>query len=206
MVRKKSIYLVSLILISTTIACSIFGVGQQVHTAEQTANALRTDVSGIVNAGGGLIKTAQAIATQHPSVLETVKAIATKGAPVLSTIQAVATYNPGLVQTAQAILNKEVPTGEPPSDIPILYRDQTQNFFGASQYILYTSPTPYSQVLEFYKTEMPNNGWQFLESESHEYANAAQLNYSKDIRTSTINLSLNPLNNTTVVVINIVTH
>jgi hypothetical protein len=50
---------------------------------------------------------------------------------------------------------------------------------------------------------MLNNGWQFLESDSHEYANAAQLNYFKDNRIATINLSINPLNSTTVVVISI---
>ena len=50
---------------------------------------------------------------------------------------------------------------------------------------------------------MPNNGWQYLESVSHEYTNAAQLDYYKDNRIATINLSINPLNNTCVVVISI---
>jgi hypothetical protein len=204
--RTKSIYLVILVVVVSTLACSITGVQQQARTAEQTAIALRTDVGGIVNAGSSLIKTAQAIATKHPGILETVKAIATQGAPVISTIQAVATYNPGLVQTAQAVINQEIPTGEPPTDIAIINRDQVQNYFGSSQYIFYTSPTQYAHVLEFYKTEMPNDGWQYLQDNSHEYANASQLNYFKDTRTATINLSLNPLNNTTVVVINIVTH
>ncbi|MFZ0532080.1 MAG: hypothetical protein WAM09_02790 [Anaerolineales bacterium] len=206
MYRTKSIYLVILVIMVSTLACSITGVQQQTRMAEQTAIALRTDVGEIVNAGSSLIKTAQAIATEHPGILETVKAIATQGAPVISTIQAVATYNPGLVQTAQAVINQEIPTGEPPTDIPIINRDQVQNYFGSSQYIFYTSPTQYAHVIEFYKTEMPNDGWQYLQDNSHEYANASQLNYFKDTRTATINLSLNPLNNTTVVVINIVTH
>jgi hypothetical protein len=204
--HNKSIYLVILAIMVGTLACSISGVQQQAQTAEQTVQAVRTDVGGIINAGSSLIKTAQGLATEHPGILETVKAIATQGAPVLSTIQAVATYNPGLIQTAQAVINKEIPTGEPPIDIPIFNRDQVQNYFGSNQYIFYTSPTQYSQVLEFYTTEMPNNGWQYLQDDSHEYTNAAQLNYFKDTRTATINLSLNPLNNTTVVVINIVTH
>jgi hypothetical protein len=204
--RNKSFYLVILVIVVSTLACSISGVQQQAQSAEQTALALRTDVGGIIDAGSSLIQTAQALATEHPGILETVKAIATHGAPVLSTIQAVATYNPGLVQTAQAVINKEIPAGEPPIDIPIFNRDQVQNYFGSSQYIFYTSPTQYAQVLEFYTTEMPNEGWQYLQDDSHEYPNASQLNYFKDTRTATINLSLNPLNNTTVVVINIVTH
>jgi hypothetical protein len=53
---------------------------------------------------------------------------------------------------------------------------------------------------------MPNNGWQFRENNSHEYANAAQLTYEKDNRTATINLAFNPLNNTSVIVINLNTH
>lgn len=204
--RKKPIFLFILILISGTLACSITGIQQQAQSVEQTAQALRTEVGGIVTVGGSLLKTAQALGTQHPGVLETVKALATQGAPLLSTIQAVATYNPGLVQTAQAFINQEIPTGEPPSDIPIINRDQASNYFGSSQYIFYITPTGYTQVLDFYKSEMPNNGWQYLQSDSHEYANAAQLNFYKDTRVSTINMSLNPLNNTTVVIINIVSH
>jgi len=204
--EKKSIYLVILILTMSTLACSLSGVRQRAQTALQTAIKIRTEVSGIVNAGNSLIETAQAIATEHPGVLETAKAIATQGAPLLSTIQAVATYNPGLVRTAQAVIEQEIPTGEPPIDIPIINRDEAYNYFGSSQYIFYTSPTSYAQVLDFYTAEMLNNGWQYLQNDSHEYANAAQLNYSKDSRTAIINLSLNPLNNTTVVVISILAH
>jgi hypothetical protein len=204
--RNKPIYLILLMLFVGTIACSFSGARQQAQTIEQTALALRTDIGGIITAGGSLIKTSQALETQHPGILETVKALATQGAPMISTIQAVATDNPGLVQTAQALIAQEIPTGEPPPDIPIINREKADNYFGSSQYIIYTSPVEYSQVLDFYKTEMPNNGWQFLESDSHVYANAAQLNYYKDTRTATINLSRNPLNNSSVVVINIITH
>jgi len=203
---NKFIYLVILTIMASTLACSISSVRQQAQTAVQTAITLRTEVGGIINAGSSFIETAQAIATEHPGVLETAKAITTQGASVISTIQAAATYNPGLVQTAQAFIGQEIPTGEPPSDIPMINQDQVHNYFGSSQYIFYTSPTQYSQVLEFYKTEMPINGWKFLPNDSHEYANAAQLNYFKDTRTATINLSLNPLNNTSVVVIDILPH
>ncbi len=201
--QYKPLYLIILLLIATTLACSISGVSKQAQSVEQTAQALKTEVGGIVTAGGSLITTAQALATQNPGILETVKAYTTLGAPMISTVQAVGTNNPGLVETAQAFINQEKPTGEPPADMPIFNREQADSFFGSSQYIFYISPSEYTQVLDFYKTQMPNNGWQFLESDSHEYTNAAQLNYYKDNRIATINLSANPLNNTTVVIISI---
>jgi hypothetical protein len=203
MKKFKPVNLVVLILIGSTLACSISGISKQTRSVEQTAQAIKTDVGGIASAGGSLLSTAQAVQTQHPGVLETVKAFTTQGAPLISTIQAVATNNPGLVQTAQTIIEQEIPTGEAPIDIPIYNPDQAQNYFGSNQYIFYITPNEYAKILDFYKTQMLNNGWQYLESDSHEYANAAQLNYFKDNRIATINLSINPLNSTTVVVISI---
>ena len=206
MSRKEHKYLFILILFAGTLACSLSGARQHAQTIEQTAQSFRTDVGGLVSSGKSLIKTAQSLETQHLGVLATVKALATKGVPMISTIQAVATDNPGLVQTAQALIKDEIPTGEPPSDIPIVDRENLGNYFGSSQYIIYTSSVEYKQLLDFYKREMPNNGWQFLKSDSHEYANAAQLNYYKDTRTTTINISNNPMNNSTVVIISIINH
>lgn len=203
--HKSLIFMAILALMAATLACSISGIGQKATTAKHTANAIETDVGGVVAAGGSIINTAEAIGTQHPGIVETVKAVATQGAPLLSTIEGVATNNPGLVQTAQALIQKEIPTGEPPSDIPVMNRDQLNDFLGSSQYIFYTSPNKYADVLKFYQTEMPNNGWQLNQSKSHDFSNAAQLVYEKDNRTATINLSLNPLNNTTVVVIDVTT-
>jgi hypothetical protein len=204
--RSKPIFTFFLLLIAATLACSIPGIAQQGQRVEQTVQSVSTEVGGIITSGGSFIKTAEALGTQVPGVLETVKAVGTQSVPLISTIQAVGTYNPGLVQTAQAFINQGIPTGEPPSDIPIKNRDQAGNYFGSSQYIFYTSPVTYDQVLDFYKTEMPKNSWQYNQSDSHEYANAAQLNYSKDNRIATVDLSINPLNNTSVVVINITTH
>jgi hypothetical protein len=189
-----------------SMACSIPGIIQQAQNAGQTAQSVRTEVSGIVTSGGSLLKTAQSLGTQVPGVIETLKAISTQGPPLLNTLQAVGTYNPGLVKTAQAFVNNEIPTGEPPSDIPIFKRDENSTYFDSSQYIFYISPGNYELILLFYQTEMPGNGWQYLQSDSHEFTNAAQLVYYKDNRTAVIDLSLNPLNNTTVVVINSMSH
>jgi hypothetical protein len=203
---RKNIYLILMILLIGSLACSISSTGKQIQSANQTVSSVRTQVGGAINFGSSMLKTAEAIATSHPHVLETAQALLTQAAPAIGTIQSVATYNPGLLQTAQAAVGRELPTGEPPTDIPILSQDQVYNFFGSSQYIFYTTPTQYPQVLDFYQTQMPDYGWKFQESESHEYAKAAELVYTSGSRTATVNLSLNPLNQTSVVVITIVNH
>lgn len=203
MKRKYLLMLGILLMLVLTISCTLSGIRQQASDVEQTAQALRTDVSGIVSMGSSLINTARALETQHPGILETVKALGTKGAPAISTMKAVSTNNPGLVQTAQAMFENEIPTGEPPSDIPVFARHEAENYFASSQYIFYTTPNEYTHVLAFYKIEMLAAGWQYQDGESHEYANAALLKYDKDTRTARINMSHNPLNKTTVVVIDI---
>jgi hypothetical protein len=157
----------------------------------------------IVDKGNSLIETAQALETQHPGVLATVKSVGTQAAPILNALEAAATDNPGLIQTAKAAIQGKIPSGEPPSDIPLLDHQQMQDYFGSSQYIFYTSASTFEYVLDFYQTAMLANGWQYIEDQSHQYPNAAQLIYQQDDRRVTINLSLNPLNNTTSIVINI---
>jgi hypothetical protein len=202
MQNKKLIYL-AFIIISGMLACSLSNVSQNAGSIKETAQALGTDVNGLVSSSGSLIQTARALGTDHPGIIGTVKAIGTQGAPLLSTIQAVSTNNPSLLETAKALVDSGLPTGEPPPDIPIIDKDVATNFLGGEKYIIYSTPNEYSYVLDFFKTEMQASGWQLVQDDSHEYAKAAQLNYYKDSRTATVNLSRNPLNDTTVVVINI---
>jgi hypothetical protein len=201
--KLHPIYLSLAILTSATLACSLSGVRQKVNSVEGTAVAIVTGISEIIHAGGSLIETAQAIQTQKASIIETARAIATQGAPLVATIQAATTHHPGLVQTAKALVKQEVPSGDLPGDIPIFHPDEVDNFFASSQYVFYTCQVEYTQILDFYKIEMPVNGWQYLVDDSQEYAQAAQLSYSKDTRIATVNLSRNPLNDSSVVVINI---
>jgi len=195
-----------MLLIATTLACSLSTIRQQVSSAQQTANSLKTKVSGAITAGGAIVDTAQGYGTEYARIRQTVEVWATKGASLLSTIQGVATLSPGLVQTAQSFIESEIPTGEPPSDIPLLDPGQMESFYGSSQYIFYITSMDYIQVLGIYQTSMPHEGWQYLSDNSHEYAQAAQLSYYKDTRTAVVDISLNSLNNTTVVIINIIDH
>lgn len=206
MPKNKRIYLLISLLLASSLACSLSSTRQQVQSAAETASSIKNKIVGVVDTGSSLINTAQALASQHPGILETAQAVATQGAPVISTVQAVATNSPGLVQTAQALIAQEIPTGEPPSDIPLLAQDQVYNYFGSSQYIFYTTPASYPQVLAFYQSQMPEQGWQLNQTDSHYYAQASELVYSKDTRTVTMNLSFNPLNNNSVIVIDITYH
>lgn len=178
--KRKEFYLVVLLLILTSLACSLSSTRQQVQSVVETASSVKTQVDGVVSAGSSLINTAQALTTERPGILETAQSMATQGAPLLSTIQAVATNSPGLVGTAQNFLVEQLPSGEPPTDIPILAQDQVYNYFGSSQYIFYTTPTQYAEVLDFYQSQMENNDWELDQTESHEYANAAELVYQKN--------------------------
>jgi hypothetical protein len=199
--RRAKIIIFIITLLFSSVACSVLNIGKQAHSAEQTALAVKTQVGGVIDTSSSLLKTAQAFVNSQPELLETARALTTQLAPLASTVVAVDRDHPGLIQTSQAAIRREIPTGEPPSDIPVLDSDQVYNFFGTSQYIFYTTPVLYPQVLEFYRTQMPENGWQYMDNKSHEYANAAELIYAKEARLATLNLSSNPLNQTSVVVI-----
>ncbi|NJD60405.1 MAG: hypothetical protein FIA98_13510 [Anaerolineae bacterium] len=201
--QKTPLCLLILLVMTVSIACSLPGIIQKASSAKQTASALKTEVGGVISFGSSIIETAQALETQHPGVLATVKAIGTQSAPLLRALESAATDHPNLVQTAQAAIQQEVPSGEPPSDIPLLEHQQMANYFGSSQYIFYTSSSAYSYVLDFYQSGMANNGWQYIKDESHLYPNATQLVFEKGDRRATINLSLNTMNNTSTIIINI---
>jgi len=204
--HRKRIFSLILLLTVTTLGCSLSSIRQQVSSAQQTANSLKTRISGAITAGGAIVDTAQGYGTDYAQLRQTVEIWATKGASMLSTIQGVATLSPGFVQTAQSFIENEIPTGEPPADIPLLDLEQMVSYYGSSQYIFYITPMDYIQVLSIYQISMPHEGWQFLSDNSHEYAQAAQLSYYKDTRTAVVDISLNSLNNTTVVIINIIDH
>jgi len=200
---NSPLYYLGFLIIAGLLACTFSSIGPRLRSVDQTARAVRTKVSGAVTVGSSALDTAQAIEAKSRAVIETIKAIATQGVPLLNTVEAAATQNPSLFQTVQAIFEHERPTGEPPIDIPLLDQAQMEDYFASSQYIFYITPVKYAQVLAFYQIEMAENGWQYLELESSQYAQAAQLKFSKDSRTAVINLSFNTLNNTTVVIITI---
>jgi hypothetical protein len=142
-----------------------------------TARAVETEIG-----ASGLLETAVAAATQEgPSMLETAQAFATQ-------------EGPGLQETAKAAM------GEPPADIPII-EGEKDNIVTGEFLVSYEIPMSLQDVAEFYKAEMPANGWSKVEQGWIESETIAALNYEKSDRTAAITLNINPVNRKTLVVI-----
>jgi hypothetical protein len=207
----KNLRIVTLIplLLMITLACNLFSqVESLANSAQQgqeileTAQSLSTDVSST-----GMLETAQAMATQvgESGLAETAQAFATEQGPSLAeTAQAVATQQgPGLMETAQAMVTKAAVTfGDAPADIPVV-EDENENFFSTAELVSYFTPTPYAEVLTFYKEQMPVNDWIKVDEDWVETESAAILKFTKPDRIATVTISVNPLDNMTVVMITI---
>lgn len=187
-IKKNRHIIFILFLVVATLACqAISTVSEQVEETKATVVSVVTEVQEVVTE-------VQEVATQ-------IQEVATESAPLLATVKAVATENPGLAQTAQAIVTQGFSFGEAPPDIPVVDQDQVQSYFGSKDFVSYITTLDYTTVLEFYKTEMPANGWEAVEAGSFEFENTAFLNYAKPNRNATVTLSVNPTDNTTIVAI-----
>ncbi len=152
-------------------------------------------VSGLTEAGEGL-QTVQAVGTELATsgALETIQAVATQGG-FEQTAEALATQaeSGGFAETAEAIATQSaggggVTFGDVPPDVPVV--EDTQNLFGSESTVSYFTSLDYNTVLEFYKKEMPANGWNEDTSQtSVETADAAVLYYVKDNRAATVTIS-----------------
>lgn len=150
-------------------------------------------ISGLTEAGEGL-QTVQAIGTELATTgaLETVQAVVTEGG-LEQTAEAFATQaeSGGFAETAEAIATQSaggVTFGDVPADVPVL--EDPKDLFGMESIVSYSTSLEYNAVLEFYKKEMPANGWTEDTSQtSVETTDAAVLYYVKDGRTATVTLS-----------------
>jgi len=197
------IILIGMIILTTLACSSFFGVSKDVEQGLGTARAVVTQARGLATQAGPFLQTAQAFATQNPGILETVQAFATQNAPLVSTLQSVATANPGLVQTVQAVISQNLPSGPAPEDIPVIDQSQTENFYGSEQLLTYYTPLTFQEVLTFYKVEMSAFGWEADASASREFSSAVSLVYHRLDRTATVNMTVNPANQYTFVIITI---
>ena len=222
--HKKSFQLawIACVLVAATLACNaISGISQDLQGAKGTAQAVASDVGGLVTEVGGssFAQTAQALVTEQGSqLLSTGEALATEAAQrgLLETAQAYATENgsqllstgqtlvtqaagSGLMETAQAMATSGVSVGSAPADIPVVSEDSLRNFFGTDVLVSYTTSLDYQTVLDFYKTEMANNGWTPNPDNTVERENNAELHFDKPDRAATVELT--GTGNETIVVI-----
>lgn len=152
---------------------------------DETAQAMASEAAAI-----GLDETAQAIATQvaESGLEETAQAFITQNAPgMVETAQAMVTnQGAGLVETAQALATQAAAAlGQAPAEIPIVPGDK-DNYSASGLYVSYTTPLSFAEVLDFYKREMVNEGWNKVDLGSVETETSAILNYEKPDRKAAV--------------------
>ena len=200
------------------LACNLIsGLLQDVEGMKSTAVSIATEAKG----GQEALSTAQAIATQlgGSHLIETARAMATdvSQSGAVETLQALVTQpTPGLNETLQSFLTQEAPSLEetakalltqvsplspsPPVDIPIIGGEK-ENLVVLKGTVSYTVAVPYSEVVSFYKKEMPRKGWLFQAATSQELEHSSIFNYTKDNRSASVSIIFNPADQKTVVMI-----
>lgn len=204
------------ILAFTALACgALSGVQERVDRTRQTVEAAATKIEQgqellataqafTTQVGGqSLIPTAQAFATQlgESGVLETAKAVATQQGPaLLSTALAIATeQGSSLVGTAQAFVT-QVAQGTPAADIPVA-GGEIEFYAQTPSLVSYTTSLPFAQVLDFYKQQMPERGWELSDTGWFETASSAHMRYKKADRWASVNIATDTRGSRTLVVI-----
>lgn len=147
------------VLALAVVACVCGPVGQA-QQGLQTAQAAASEVQGLATQAQAFATQAEALATQieQSGLQETAQALATQA------------ESGTLVVPGQ---------GETPEDIPLL--EDRQNFVGGANYVTYTTGADYQTVVDFYKKEMPAQGWT-ASGDAMEFSGIATLSYSKDNR------------------------
>lgn len=218
---KKQILLFSILIFSVAainLSCSLFSnlsrnINRTKSTLESAATGIHESQSLLDTAKAyatefsqsDIMATGQALATQakDSGFLETAQAYLTsEGSGALETMQAFVTeQGPELLQTSQAYMTEMSNQNDKPvEDIPIVQGEKTNLFF-SNDNISYYTKMDFASVLAFYKNEMPNNGWRKVEQGWVETPSSAVLYYEKPDRSVSITLSINPLDNHTVVMI-----
>jgi hypothetical protein len=149
---------------------------------EETAIAAMTDVP-----AEDLMKTAESFATILPD-----------GEGIMETAAAEFGVIPGFG-------NGDDPgdmQGSPPPDIPVL--EDADILVANQQLVHYTSTKPQAEAVEFYKVQMPANGWDLLEEHTNETDNSVILTYKKPNRTALV--AVTHLNGVTTVTVSIQTN
>jgi hypothetical protein len=189
------------LLLAVTLACNLLsGISEDVRGARDTAQAIATQARGLGDQAQGLatafdsgVETLQAFATEEaPQVLETGQALLTEASErgLLETAQARITEDGSqFLATLEAVATQGFSTTEGPEDIPVVDESTVSDFYASDFLVSYFSSLDYSTVLEFYKQEMPENGWTEVQEGTLETESAAVLKFEKDDRTATVTLS-----------------
>jgi uncharacterized protein YoxC len=188
--KNKRIFIsLLLLLLLLSLACSLTEVGSRANEVKETAESVVTDAVGLATEGAPLIETVQSIATDIPELKVTAEALITE--------------NPEVVGTLQAIATEGLDMGEAPSDIPVVDEATITNFYGSDAFVSYTTNQGFQAVVDFYKYEMPANGWEADPDLTFEIKNTATLTWNQVDRQAIVIISFNPLDDSVFVAITI---
>jgi len=120
----------------------------------------------------------------------------------------------GVIETAQSAITEQAPTiqafvtevymdpEKAPPDIPVMEGEKSA-FIGTPSAVSYFINTEVAQVVDFYKKEMPVQGWTFLEADSTESDLNTELHFQKGGRKAIVMITEVPFVGQTTIVITI---
>lgn len=184
------IMLVICLLVAASLACQLVNNIRQGVEMVSTGQAIATDFGGLATQiiPGGVAETAQAMITQveESGIVETAQSAITEQAPTL-----------------QAFVTEVYTDPEKaPPDIPVMEGEKTA-FIGTPTTVSYFINTETAQVVDFYKREMPLQGWTFLEADSTESDLNTELQFQKGGRKAVVLITEVPFVGQTTIVITI---
>lgn len=203
------------VVLGFTLACNLItGLSEDVQGVRGTAGAAATRVGALASQAQGLatsveesgfLRTAQALATEEGGqFLSTARALATQAEErgYLETAQAFATEEgSNLLATARVLATDGVQAGAAPADIPVVPEQGLVNFFGSQSLVTYLTAMSYRDVIDFYKQEMLVHDWVPASSGNVETDSIARLTFSKPAKTADLTITINPLDQKTLVTI-----
>jgi hypothetical protein len=191
----------------SVIACAtLTGIAEKAQTAKNAANTLQA----IATTGQEIATQVQGMATQFgdSGIMQTALALATKfdESGLMETMQVMVTQIPGQNADIQATVNTVLTQGaygEAPSNIPVMDAQLTY-FFGSPSLVSYTTPLDFQYVHNFYRAEMPKHGWEDGDTTKVETSTSVKMPFQNTDQRATVTITINPANNETIVLINIV--
>lgn len=168
-----------------------------------------------VKEGVELVGTGQAVATEFgalstelipPGIEETAQALITEvdTSGIMETAQAAITENAPEIEGTLQAFTTEVYTSpeEAPPDIPIMEGEKSA-FVGTAEAVSYFINAELQEVVDFYKREMPVNGWQEAPSDGISNENMVELQFTKGGRKAVLVITQVPFVGQTTIVITI---
>jgi hypothetical protein len=192
MSKKNLGYFLFLLLLVTTLACgSITRRLQQVQEVKETVESVATFAKDLITESAPLIETVQAVATENLDIVETVEAVVTE--------------NPGIIETVEGIATQGFNLGNLPDDIPVVDQSTVSNFVSTGSTVFYSTSLDFQSVVDFYKSQMPANGWEEDTNMTFEMQGTSTLGYTKDNSSVAIVIYQDPANeNLTYVTVTII--